>query len=86
MASTELSVAFIANGRGNSAGKLAEAELHFTDDRDRAPGQMLLVTDVLVRGDQHVTPGGFSGCKVAVYEGVPALRFRGTDGMSGARS
>jgi hypothetical protein len=31
MASTELNVTFIANDTGNPAGKLADAELHFTD-------------------------------------------------------
>ena len=47
------------------------------DDRDRAAGQILLVADVLVRGDQHFKAGAFgSGEQVAIVESVPTLRFR----------
>ena len=52
-------------------------------DRDGAAGQILLVANVLVGGDQHVEARGFgSGEQVAIPERVPSLRFRIPDGVT----
>ena len=56
------------------------------DDGQTAPGQVLLVPEVLVSGDEDLEPG-LLGCRdeVAIRELRPALLVRGCNRMAGQR-
>src|SRR5947209_4956477 len=53
------------------------------DDRDSPSGQLLLVSNVSIGGEEELKSGSF-GCieKFAVLKGVPAMRARFFNGMT----